>query len=135
MPFRGKYEITVERLATASRLTSGQILTADQTTATALGFEGTFTLASQDTSEIGSTDPKTLKQADITIASTDTLKDIITKINATTKDSGISATIIDGRLSLTAAQLGDRTISATSATDLADKLALNPAAAGATQAP
>ena len=130
----GKYEITVERLATASRLTSGQILTADQTTATALGFEGTFTLASQDTSEIGSTDPKTLKQADITIASTDTLKDIITKINATTKDSGISATIIDGRLSLTAAQLGDRTISATSATDLADKLALNPAAAGATQA-
>ena len=96
--------------------------------------EGTFTLASQDTSEIGSTDPKTLKQADITIASTDTLKDIITKINATTKDSGISATIIDGRLSLTAAQLGDRTISATSATDLADKLALNPAAAGATQA-
>jgi flagellar hook-associated protein 2 len=54
----GKYEITVERLATASRLTSGQILTADQTTATALGFEGTFTLASQDTSEIGSTDPK-----------------------------------------------------------------------------
>ncbi|SYZ78249.1 flagellar filament capping protein FliD [Trichococcus shcherbakoviae] len=130
----GKYEITVERLATASRLTSGQILTANQTTATALGFEGTFTLASQDTSEIGSTDPKTLKQADITIASTDTLKDIITKINATTKDSGISATIIDGRLSLTDAQLGDRTISATSATDLADKLALNPAAAGATQA-
>jgi len=130
----GKYEITVERLATASRLTSGQILTAEQTTTTALGFEGTFKLSSQDTSEIGSSDPKTLKQADITIASTDTLKDIITKINATTKNSGISATIIDGRLSLTDAQMGDRTISATSATDLADKLALNPAATGGAQA-
>ncbi|MDB6353454.1 flagellar filament capping protein FliD [Trichococcus sp. K1Tr] len=130
----GNYEITVERLASASRLTSGQILTTDQTTTTALGFEGTFTLASQDTSEIGSSSPTTLKQADITVASTDTLKDIITKINATTKDSGISATIIDGRLSLTDAQMGDRTISATSATDLADKLALNPAATGGAQA-
>ena len=62
------------------------------------------------------------------------MKDIITKINAKTKDSGISATIIDGRLSLTDAQLGDRTISVTSATDLADKLALNPAATGAAKA-
>lgn len=125
----GKYEITVERLASASRLTSGQILTAGQTTTTALGFEGTFKLSSQDTSEIGSSDPKTLKQVDITIANTDSLKDVITKINATTKDSGISATIIDGRLSLTDAQLGDRTIAATSATGLADKLAFDPAAA------
>lgn len=125
----GKYEITVDRLATASRLTSGQILTAGQTTTTALGFEGTFKLSSQDTNEIGSSDPKTLKQVDITIANTDSLKDVITKINATTKDSGISATIIDGRLSLTDAQLGDRTIAATSATGLADKLAFDPAAA------
>lgn len=130
----GKYEITVERLATASRLTSGQILTTDQTNTTALGFEGTFKLSSQDTSEIGSSDPKTLKQVDITISNTDSLKDVITKINAQTKDSGISATIIDGRLSLTDAQLGDRTISVTSATDLADKLALNPAAAGTAKA-
>ena len=130
----GQYEITIDRLASASRLTSGQILATDQSTTTALGFEGTFKLSSQDTSEIGSSDPKTLKQADITVTSTDTLKDIITKINAKTKDSGISATIIDGRLSLTDAQLGDRTISVTSATDLADKLALNPAAIGASQA-
>ena len=113
---------------------SGEILTTGQTSTSALGFEGTFKLASQDTSEIGSSDPTTLKQADITVATTDTLKDIITKINATTKDSGISATIIDGRLSLTDAQMGDRTISATSTTDLTDKLALNPAAIGATQA-
>ncbi|TNV68579.1 flagellar filament capping protein FliD [Trichococcus shcherbakoviae] len=126
----GQYEITVERLASASRLTSGQILTTGQTNTTALGFEGTFKLSSQDTSEIGASDPKTLKQVDITISNTDSLKDVITKINAQTKDSGISATIIDGRLSLTDAQLGDRTISVTSATDLADKLALNPAAAG-----
>ena len=119
----GKYEITVERLASASRLTSGQILTTGQTNTTALGFEGTFKLSSQDTNEIGSSDPKTLKQVDITIANTDSLKDVITKINAQTKDSGISATIIDGRLSLTDAQLGDRTIAVTSATDLADKLA------------
>ena len=130
----GKYEITVERLASASRLTSGQILTTDQTTTTALGFEGTFKLSSQDTSEIGSSDPKTLKQVDITIANTDSLKDVITKINAQTKDSGISATIIDGRLSLTDAQLGDRTIAVTSATDLADKLAFDPAAAGTAKA-
>ena len=130
----GDYTITVERLATASQLISGEILTTDQTTTTALGFEGTFTLASQDTSELGASNPTTLKQADITVASTDTLKDIITKINAKTKDSGISATIIDGRLSLTDAQLGDRTISATSATDLVDKLALNPAATGAAKA-
>lgn len=130
----GKYEITVDRLATASRLTSGQILTTGQTNTTALGFEGTVKFSSQDTSEIGSSDPKTLKQVDITIANTDSLKDVITKINAQTKDSGISATIIDGRLSLTDAQLGDRTISVTSATDLADKLALNPAAAGTAKA-
>ena len=130
----GKYEITVDRLATASRLTSGQILTTDQTNTTALGFEGTFKLSSQDTSEIGSSDPKTLKQVDITISNTDSLKDVITKINAQTKESGISATIIDGRLSLTDAQLGDRTISVTSATDLADKLALNPTAAGTAKA-
>lgn len=130
----GQYEITVERLATASRLTSGQILTTGQTTTTALGFEGTFKLSSQDTNEIGSSDPKTLKQVDLTVASTDTLKDVITKINAQTKDSGISATIIDGRLSLTDAQMGDRTISATSTTDLADKLALNPAVTGFAQA-
>ena len=94
----GKYEITVERLASASRLTSGQILTTGQTNTTALGFEGTFKLSSQDTNEIGSSDPKTLKQVDITIANTDSLKDVITKINAQTKDSGISATIIDGPL-------------------------------------
>ncbi|HEX5350891.1 MAG TPA: flagellar filament capping protein FliD [Trichococcus sp.] len=130
----GQYEITVERLATASRLTSGQILTTGQTTTTALGFEGTFKLSSQDTNEIGSSDPKTLKQVDLTIANTDSLKDVITKINAQTKDSGISATIIDGRLSLTDAQMGDRTISATSTTDLADKLALNPAATGTAKA-
>ena len=130
----GKYEITVDRLATASRLTSGQILTTGQTNTTALGFEGTVKFSSQDTSEIGSSDPKTLKQVDITIANTDSLKDVITKINAQTKDSGISATIIDGRLSLTDVQLGDRTISVTSATNLADKLALNPAAAEATKA-
>ena len=130
----GKYEITVERLASASRLTSGKILTTDQTTTTALGFEGTFKLSSQDTNEIGSSDPKTLKQVDITIANTDSLKDVITKINAQTKESGIAATIIDGRLSLTDAQLGDRTIAVTSATDLGDKLALNPAATGASQA-
>jgi flagellar hook-associated protein 2 len=130
----GKYEITVDRLATASRLTSGQILTIGQTTTTALGFEGTFKLSSQDTNEIGSSDPKTLKQVDITIANTDSLKDVITKINAQTKDSGISATIIDGRLSLTDAQLGDRTISVTSATDLVDKLAFDPAAAGTAKA-
>lgn len=130
----GQYEITVDRLATASRLTSGQILTTGQTNTTALGFEGTFKLSSQDTSEIGSSDPKTLKQVDITIANTDSLKDVITKINAQTKDSGISATIIDGRLSLTDAQLGDRTIAVTSATDLADKMAWNPAAAGTAKA-
>lgn len=130
----GDYTITTERLATASQLLSGEILTTGQTSTSALGFEGTFKLASQDTSEIGSSSPMTLKQADITVASTDTLKDIITKINATTKDSGISATIIDGRLSLTDAQMGDRTISATSTTDLADKLALNPAAPGAAKA-
>lgn len=130
----GKYEIAVDRLATASRLTSGQILTTGQTNTTALGFEGTFKLSSQDTNEIGSSDPKTLKQVDIAIAGTDSLKDVITKINAQTKDSGISATIIDGRLSLTDAQLGDRTIAVTSATDLADKLALNPAAAGTAKA-
>ena len=130
----GDYTIAIERLATASQLLSGEILTTGQTSTSVLGFEGTFKLASQDTSEIGSSDPTTLKQADITVATTDTLKDIITKINATTKDSGISATIIDGRLSLTDAQMGDRTISATSTTDLTDKLALNPAAIGATQA-
>ncbi len=130
----GKYEINVERLASASRLTSGQILTTGQTNTTALGFEGTFKLSSQDTSEIGSSDPKTLKQVDITISNTDSLKDIITKINAQIKDSGISATIIDGRLSLTDAQLGDRTIAATSATNLADKLAFDPAAAGTAKA-
>ncbi|MPM30559.1 Flagellar hook-associated protein 2 [bioreactor metagenome] len=130
----GKYEITVDRLATASRLTSGQILTTGQTTTTALGFEGKFKLSSQDTNEIGASDPKTLKQVDIAIANTDSLKDVITKINAQTKDSGISATIIDGRLSLTDAQLGDRTIAVTSATDLADKLAFDPAAIGASQA-
>ena len=130
----GDYTITTERLATASQLLSGEILTTGQTSTSALGFEGTFKLASQDTSEIGSSSPMTLKQADITVASTDTLKDIITKINATTKDSGISATIIDGRLSLTDAQMGDRTISATSTTDLADKLALKPAATGAAKA-
>jgi flagellar hook-associated protein 2 len=130
----GKYEISVERLASASRLTSGQILTADQTTTTALGFEGTFKLSSQDTSEIGTSDPKTLKLVDITIANTDSLKDVITRINAQTKNSGISATIIDGRLSLTDAQLGDRTIAATSATDLADKLAFDPDAAGTAKA-
>nr|WP_321293038.1 flagellar filament capping protein FliD [uncultured Trichococcus sp.] len=130
----GDYTIMIERLATTSQLFSGEILTAEQTSTSALGFEGTFKLASQDTSEIGSSAPTTLKQADITVATTDTLKDIITKINVTTKDSGISATIIDGRLSLTDAQMGDRTISATSTTDLADKLALNPAATGAAQA-
>lgn len=130
----GKYEISVDRLATASRLTSGQILTTGQTSTTALGFEGTFKLSSQDTNEIGSSDPKTLKQVDISIAGTDSLKDVITKINGQTKESGISATIIDGRLSLTDAQLGDRTIAVTSATDLADKLALDPAAAGTAKA-
>ncbi len=119
----GDYKIEVTQLATQTRLTSGTIAAATGKKSDAdLALTGTLTLTNQDG-----------KPSDeITIETTDSLKDIIGKINKQSKTTGISATVIGEQLVLTDSKMGERSIEASGS--LAESLGLNKNATGAAQA-
>ncbi|GGI66186.1 flagellar filament capping protein FliD [Enterococcus alcedinis] len=95
----GKYQLTVERLATATNQVGKKM---DSTTES-LGSSGELTLKTADLDADGN--PKSFT---INIDSGDNLKDVVNKINKTSKESGINAVIMDNRLVLTDSKTGNR---------------------------
>ena len=105
------YIIEVNRLATSTQVTSGEIpLAGGKTIKESLGLTGKFTVTSQATS--GTTEEKeaTLGKFDISITAEDSLKDIVGKINEKSKESGIQAKIVDNRIIMTDSKMGERTM-------------------------
>lgn len=111
----GSYKVKVEQLATSTSIISGDIaLAKDPTTENvdinkALEISGKFTITNGDN-----------VSREITIGENDSLKTIVENINKVTKDitvdgvttkgTGVSATLIDGRLVLTDTKTGSRNI-------------------------
>ena len=95
----GKYQLTVERLATATNQVGKKM----ENTTEKLGTSGELTLKTADLDADGN--PKTFT---INIDSGDNLKDVVNKINETSKESGINAVIMDNRLVLTDSKTGNR---------------------------
>lgn len=134
----GDHEIIVKQLATSSKLTGGRVNVTDSQTS--LNFSGNLTLSlAGDTKApaLTGTDGSsidnpafTLPTADSTVSEpddgntstpgtvtvnikpTDSLTTIIDKVNSQTKQSGITASIVDNHLVFTSTQDGAATISA-----------------------
>ncbi|MFZ7131503.1 MAG: flagellar filament capping protein FliD [Eubacteriales bacterium] len=104
----GSYKIHVAQLATNTTIISGTIAGATDTT-TALGLTGDFNITNAEGEGL-----------DVEVAATDTLRNIMDKINAGTKETGISATIIDNRLVISDQTTGVRDIQLTGDGILAD---------------
>jgi flagellar hook-associated protein 2 len=96
----GKYSVQVKQLATSSSLTGAKLATND----TSLLASGALTIKTAELDENG-----IAKEFTFDIDSLDSLKDIATKINKETKNSNITATIVDNRLVLEDKKTGDRT--------------------------
>lgn len=110
----GIYKIHVEQLATSTRIISGNITGAENTTSP-LGITGNFSISNEGGASV-----------DIEISSEDTLRNIMDKINAGRKETGINATIIDNRIVLSDEKLGIRNIDLTDDTNgTLDKLGLD----------
>lgn len=105
----GTYKINVEQLASSTSIISGPISAANGDSTTALAIDGKFTIknANYDSAKLNE------NYAEIIIKPVDTLKTIATQINDKTKDTGISATIINSRLVLTDTKTGIRDITLT----------------------
>ncbi|MDT2865060.1 flagellar filament capping protein FliD [Vagococcus carniphilus] len=98
------YKVTVEKLATSTKITSGEIAKLkDKTIYDELGASGKITLPLK--SEKDRLDGKTL---DITIDEKDSLKEITNKINQESKQTGIKASVINNRLILTSIETGKK---------------------------
>lgn len=98
------YKVTVEKLATSTKITSGEIAKLkDKTIYDELGASGKLTLPLK--SEKDRLDGKTL---DITIDEKDSLKEITNKINQESKETGIKASVINNRLILTNIETGKK---------------------------
>lgn len=95
----GSYKINVSSLATATNVIGGKILTEGQTISDELNLNGTIKLKNHEGIEI-----------EIQIEDSDSLKTITNKINLNTKTTGISSSIIDGRIILSDVKTGDRNI-------------------------
>ncbi|WFA07907.1 flagellar filament capping protein FliD [Tissierella sp. Yu-01] len=98
----GTYKIEVIKLATNSRLVGSDKVADvydDEGKFKALTLEGSFTIKNQDG-----------KSTTIEVGKDDSLKTIVDNINDKTKDTGISATIIDSKIVLTDEKSGDRNI-------------------------
>lgn len=92
----GKYNIQVKELATSSRLTGTRLEANDK----ALLASGTLTIKTAD---------DTNNEFTFDISGTDSLKDVAAKINKETKNSNITATVVDNRLVLEDKKTGERT--------------------------
>lgn len=106
----GQYRIQVQQLATATRLTGAKLEFTDvESIHDDLGISGGFSFTVDGTDFY-----------EIEIETTDSLKDITNKINSLTEDSSIKASIVDNRLVLTHAEMGDNNIQVSG--DLAEQL-------------
>ncbi|WP_251869405.1 flagellar filament capping protein FliD [Enterococcus italicus] len=104
-----EFNLKVTQLATTTKIIGNKISDSNKT---ALGIAGSFSLTnSQD------------KAFTFTVESTDTLKSLTDKINAETKNSSISASIMDNRLVLTSSITGEHAI--TVGGDSADALKIS----------
>lgn len=116
----GKYDISVERLATNTRIVGANVDLSGGDINKALGIENgkNFTITNKDGDK-----------AVIEITDKDSLKTIVEKINDKTKDTGINATIIDNRIVLSDEKTGVRNITLTGGgNETLTKLGLNGAA-------
>ena len=95
----GDFKLKVDQLATATNLVGKKMADGEA----ALGTTGELVIATGDLDGEGS--PKTFT---INVESGDSLKDVVTKINAESKKSGISAVVMDNRLVLTDSKTGER---------------------------
>lgn len=99
----GQYRIQVQRLATSTRLAGAAVKKFDgqviESISDELNLNGEFSFAI-DGKEAHS----------IQIHSEDSLKDIVSKINDQTDESGIKASIVDKRIVLTDTNMGESTI-------------------------
>lgn len=103
------FSLKITQLATTTKLIGNKL---SDSSKTALGISGSFSLTnSQD------------KTFTFTVESTDTLKSLTDKINVETKNSAISASIIDNRLVLTSSTTGEHAI--TVAGESADALGIS----------
>lgn len=104
-----EFNLKVTQLATTTKVIGNKISNSNKT---ALEITGSFSLTnSQD------------KAFTFTVESTDTLKSLTDKINAETKNSSISASIMDNRLVLTSSITGEHAI--TVGGDSADALGIS----------
>lgn len=114
----GSYDLKVKQLATATKVTGTKVT--DNSKA-ALNVEGTLSLTSSEVDKDGN--PITV---DIEITSEDSLKDIADKINKQSKNSSVSANIIDNQLVLTNTKMGDKNF--TISGDVAESLGIGSTA-------
>ncbi|HCX64256.1 MAG TPA: hypothetical protein DHN33_03495 [Eubacteriaceae bacterium] len=91
----GSYNVAVEQLATNSSLIGGTVALSGGDSTTELGLDGAFTI-NGDT--------------EISVSATDSVRDVAGKINETTEESGVRATVIDSRLVLENVETGDQAI-------------------------
>lgn len=113
----GTYKVQIKQLATASRVTAAETdLMKDKKLTDKLDLSGTLTVGSSGMQK---------EAIDIQIDSKDSLKDIIGKINDTSKESGVSASIVDNRIILNSTTMGDKTLSVKG--DLAETLGFDAA--------
>lgn len=107
----GQYEVTVEQVAARTQVTGSALNLNGKKLTEALGFSGTFTLSSQYTnSDMEEEEGKTIE---IQVTEESSMKDIVNAINEQSKESGITAVIIDKNLVLQDKKYGDRTITMT----------------------
>lgn len=105
------YSIEVNRLATSTQVTSGEISLADgKTIKESLGLTGKFTVTSQAISGTPEEKETPAGKFEIDITAKDSLKDIVGKINEKSKESGIQAKIVDNRIIMTDSNMGERTM-------------------------
>lgn len=97
----GNFKLKVEQLATATNMVGKKMADSNK----ALGTTGDFVLTTGDLDSSGN--PKTFT---VNVESGDSMKDVATKINAESKNSGVTAVIMDNRLVLTDSQTGDRAL-------------------------
>ncbi|MFT8949245.1 MAG: flagellar filament capping protein FliD [Liquorilactobacillus hordei] len=115
----GTYDLKVDQLATASKITGTQLDV--KNSKTAVGASGSLTLTSAETDTNGQA-----KTFSFDISDTDTLNDIAAKINKQTSSSSIKASVVDNRLVLADNKMGARNISV--AGDAATSLGLGSGA-------
>lgn len=95
----GKYKLKVDQLATATNLVGKKM----DDSKTALGASGDLVFTTADLDSEGN--PKTFT---VDVAAGDSLREVAEKINAESKESGVTAVIMDNRLVLTDSKTGDR---------------------------